>query len=419
MSADTNQDGEWVVYPKIIFENGQYKRVNMDQAIDSGNFINFGKDQKLATDFSANYKTKKFKDFYQEESSYVPVFKREKEETSEEETTEYIPLFNRQGFDKDTEKSFTSAFKFRGGSKVYDAGSEILYNLLKLPKKLYDQTKQEAIEDIKVDIQKSIDGKSQRNLAQDILAEGRGPIYQYLRSELEKDLGIDESKMPSFFRALQGKTQNEIMQDLNMRERSIEEKQKILNETNKIANQYLEESNKEYKQYRQSRQKLYKDRGYTEEEISLIGGVSSLVPSLTAFAASVFLRNPKIMYSTLPVFGALTKAEVYQSSRFKGNSHEDALINAYGQTISEVGTELLPLSVITKSLDRFIKGNRVTLPKLLAGGATTMVAEGTSEQINTFAQTGVNYFLINRMSLDWQLRTQAIRFMKGQHLSKF
>ena len=153
--------------------------------------------------------------------------------------------------------------------------------------------------------------------------------------------------MPSFFRALQGKTQNEIMQDLNMREKSIEEKQKILNETNKIANQYLEESNKEYKQYRQSRQKLYKDRGYTEEEISLIGGVSSLVPSLTAFAASVFLRNPKIMYSTLPVFGALTKAEVYQSSRFKGNSHEDALINAYGQTISEVGTELLPLSVIT------------------------------------------------------------------------
>ena len=419
MSADTNQDGEWIVYPKIIFENGQYKRVNMDQAIDSGNFINFGEDQKLATDFSANYKTKKFKDFYQEESSYVPLFDREEEEISQEETTEYIPLFNRQGFDKDTEKSFTSAFKFRGGSKVYDAGSEILYNLLKLPKKLYDQTKQEAIEDIKVDIQKSIDGKSQRNLAQDILAEGRGPIYQYLRSELEKDLGIDESKMPSFFRALQGKTQNEIMQDLNMRERSIEEKQKILNETNKIANQYLEESNKEYKQYRQSRQKLYKDRGYTEEEISLIGGVSSLVPSLTAFAASVFLRNPKIMYSTLPVFGALTKAEVYQSSRFKGNSHEDALINAYGQTISEVGTELLPLSVITKSLDRFIKGNRVTLPKLLAGGATTMVAEGTSEQINTFAQTGVNYFLINRMSLDWQLRTQAIRFMKGQHLSKF
>ena len=106
----------------------------MDQAIDSGNFINFGKDQKLATDFSANYKTKKFKDFYQEESSYVPVFKREKEETSEEETTEYIPLFNRQGFDKDTEKSFTSAFKFRGGSKVYDAGSEILYNLLNYQK---------------------------------------------------------------------------------------------------------------------------------------------------------------------------------------------------------------------------------------------------------------------------------------------
>ncbi len=71
MSADTNQDGEWIVYPKIIFENGQYKRVNMDQAIDSGNFINFGEDQKLATDFSANYKTKKFKDFL----AHVPIKK--------------------------------------------------------------------------------------------------------------------------------------------------------------------------------------------------------------------------------------------------------------------------------------------------------------------------------------------------------
>ena len=97
----------------------------MDQAIDSGNFINFGKDQKLLQTFSANYKTKNLKTFIRRIFLCARV-QQEKEETSEEETTEYIPLFNRQGFDKDTEKSFTSAFKFRGGSKVYDAGSEIL-----------------------------------------------------------------------------------------------------------------------------------------------------------------------------------------------------------------------------------------------------------------------------------------------------
>ena len=66
MSADLDQNNDWVVYPKIILENNKYKRVNMEEAISSGNSINFGKNQDLAQGFSQNYKTKKFKEFYNE-----------------------------------------------------------------------------------------------------------------------------------------------------------------------------------------------------------------------------------------------------------------------------------------------------------------------------------------------------------------
>ena len=41
MSADKDENDNWIVYPKIIYQDNQYKRVNMQEAIASGNFINF------------------------------------------------------------------------------------------------------------------------------------------------------------------------------------------------------------------------------------------------------------------------------------------------------------------------------------------------------------------------------------------
>ena len=67
MSATPDKDGNWYVYPNIVFENNEYKKLNLneDQALEyaksSGNFISFGKDKDKAINFSKNYKPESFK----------------------------------------------------------------------------------------------------------------------------------------------------------------------------------------------------------------------------------------------------------------------------------------------------------------------------------------------------------------------
>ena len=70
MSATPDKDGNWYVYPNIVFENNEYKKLNLneDQALEyaksSGNFISFGKDKDKAINFSKNYKPESFKKYY-------------------------------------------------------------------------------------------------------------------------------------------------------------------------------------------------------------------------------------------------------------------------------------------------------------------------------------------------------------------
>jgi hypothetical protein len=70
MSATPDKDGNWYVYPNIVFENNEYKKLNLneDQALEyaksSGNFISFGKDKDRAINFSKNYKPESFKNYY-------------------------------------------------------------------------------------------------------------------------------------------------------------------------------------------------------------------------------------------------------------------------------------------------------------------------------------------------------------------
>jgi|TARA_E500000178_G_C16432275_1_gene492167 hypothetical protein len=71
MSASPDEEGNWFVYPNIVFESGEYKKLNLkeDDAVkyakQTGNFISFGKDKDAAIKFSEDYKTKKFKEYYQ------------------------------------------------------------------------------------------------------------------------------------------------------------------------------------------------------------------------------------------------------------------------------------------------------------------------------------------------------------------
>ena len=70
MSATPDKKGNWYAYPNIIFEDGEYKKLdlNEDQALEyakkSGNVISFGKNKDAAIDFSKNYKPEEFKKYY-------------------------------------------------------------------------------------------------------------------------------------------------------------------------------------------------------------------------------------------------------------------------------------------------------------------------------------------------------------------
>ena len=70
MSATPDREGNWFAYPNIIFEDGNYKKLdlNEDQALEyakkSGNIISFGKNKNAAIDSSKNYKPEEFKEYY-------------------------------------------------------------------------------------------------------------------------------------------------------------------------------------------------------------------------------------------------------------------------------------------------------------------------------------------------------------------
>lgn len=59
MAADII-DGRWIVYPTVVTINGQLTRLQVDEAqihaLDTGEFIDFGKNKELALNFSKHYK---------------------------------------------------------------------------------------------------------------------------------------------------------------------------------------------------------------------------------------------------------------------------------------------------------------------------------------------------------------------------
>ena len=70
LSADIDEKtGDWVVYPKLVVKDGKYVEQSMRNAINSGDSINFGKDQDSAIEFSKTYKDKinpDFEKYYEE-----------------------------------------------------------------------------------------------------------------------------------------------------------------------------------------------------------------------------------------------------------------------------------------------------------------------------------------------------------------
>ena len=80
LSADIDdKTGNWIVYPKLVVKDGKYVEQNMQDAINSGDSVNFGKDQDSAIEFSKTYKDKLNPDF----EKYYEDFRMKKENGGE------------------------------------------------------------------------------------------------------------------------------------------------------------------------------------------------------------------------------------------------------------------------------------------------------------------------------------------------
>ena len=57
LSADIDdKTGNWIVYPKLVVRDGKYVEQSMQDAINSGDSVNFGEDKEGAINYSINYK---------------------------------------------------------------------------------------------------------------------------------------------------------------------------------------------------------------------------------------------------------------------------------------------------------------------------------------------------------------------------
>jgi hypothetical protein len=69
MMASPDKEGNWFVFPSVVFEDGKYKKIeNEDEAFKyakkNKNIVSFGKNKQAAINFSANYKPEEFKTYY-------------------------------------------------------------------------------------------------------------------------------------------------------------------------------------------------------------------------------------------------------------------------------------------------------------------------------------------------------------------
>ena len=379
MSADKDENDNWIVYPKIIYQDNQYKRVNMQEAIASGNFINFESDQQKAIDFSKNYKTQEFKDYYNTKS-----------DSQKNKLFTVSPMEEEDG-------GFIDALKPKGGKKLYDGIIGAYEQTARLPSQIARSIERTATEELIDDLNRSL-GDDNRSFVENFLLRGNGFKNRYERQVLERELGIsDRGNLSILWNTVFGTS--EVENAFNIKKLSRQEKIQAREELTKKAIEHAEIVSKENAEYNKKRQKLYKDRGYSKDEISIVGGVSSLVPSLISMGAAVLTKKPAVAFATLPYFGILTQQEVYEDSISRGLSEEDARYNSYLQGGSEVASELLVSRTVVRSLDGFFKKQKQNVKQLILEGGGILAAEAGGEQLNTVAQSLFDAYFDNQEEL--------------------
>lgn len=258
--------------------------------------------------------------------------------------------------------------------------TQIVESISKIPSGIYDSIYSQALEDIKTDAIGSKDGPIKR-----ALTSGSGPIYEWTRSSIEKEVGLRDSMLEGRASVLLGS-------------KIMEPKDRIesLRALNKLTLDHEANIKKETNAYRKKSSKRYKDAGLNETEISVVGGVSSLVPTLSMMAAGFATKNPKIAFGAVPMFTAMSYTETFESNIADGVPIRDAIANAKISAGSEFLTEMLPTKMATDAMTSFLKGNKQNIKKIALESATILAAETAAEEVNTLAQSISNaYFDMN------------------------
>ena len=286
---------------------------------------------------------------------------------------------------QDQEGNYLSAFKFRGGKKIYDGLVMSAEQAAQLPGRMLRSAENAAMQDLIDDLDRSL-GEGDRSFVDQLLLRGGGFKYNYEKIMLENKLGLaDRGNLGILYGTIFGT--DDTKRQLNYSKLSRQEKIDLRNEIEAEAMEHANKTIEINKKYNEKKQKLWEKRGYNQEEISAVGGVASLAVSLTSMAAAVFTKKPQLAYGTLPYFGLVTQQESYENGIAKGLSDEDARKNSYLQGGSEVASELLTQFTVVKSLNKYLKGQKQTANQLIKEGGGIFLAEGAGEQLNTVAQS--------------------------------
>lgn len=343
MSADLDENNNWIVYPQIILENDKYKKVNMQEAIASGNSINFGDNKDLALDFSQNYKTKKFKEFYKEDK----------------------PQFN---FSNPLENISTPTLGSKIAKEVVDVIGEPVAGFMFEA----DQRRPDSFFENLLYIKDAFIPKN--------IMDGAEGLFKSFKLQMAEDAASRlKGKTPLMLPDGSYDTYSQTVFAQRYEKMSEAEKQKDQQELDKLGSETLKEIGK----INQRIAKRQNDAGLGEYGKSVSSGLESMSIITAAMGVNFLSRGSltaPITTSTLGYFGAQTQGLGYAEARRQGKDHEAAL--AYGniQGALEIATESIPVARYLSPI------GKKTVKDILKRGIVDVTADTGFEVVNGVLQ---------------------------------
>ena len=270
-------------------------------------------------------------------------------------------------------------------------GIDLLETYADMPEQIFKSIKAQAFDDLLEDLNAQLDSDEDTSSMANQLTRDRVIGYGYIRSEIEKDVGLKKSFFGSG--------------DIALTRKPKEELEEIREKTQQEFSEWRESWDKETSKKRAQREKRYKQAGFTDRtDQTITGAVTSIGLVAPSLIASYVTKNPaastSFALSSLPIFGTITYGEVFEDSVARGMSIKDATANAKIQATSEVVTELTPAAKIAKGINIFKKGpGDQYVKEILENGAAAFIADQLGEQFNTLVQTHSNAYFDNQDEL--------------------